>query len=98
MIWTAYTAFFHLPAAISRLNETIFSGDSGVAKNPRVINRIDADQAARDHEPSSVVPVILPRQSRRSGAEDDGCREDNLRIGQHFISCLLDRMTLSSAQ
>ena len=91
MIWTAYTVSFHLPAAIPRFDEAKFSGDSGVAKNPRVINRINADQAAREYIPSSVVLVILPRQSRRSSAKDDGCREGNLGLG-HFVPhvCLID--------
>jgi hypothetical protein len=86
MIWAACTVTFHLPAAIARFDETILSGDSGVAKNPGVIDRINADQAAWDHKPSSIVPVILPRQSRRSSAEDESRRKGNLGLGQHFVS------------
>jgi hypothetical protein len=57
-----------------------------------MINRINAVQAARDHKPASVVPIVLVRQSRRSSAEDEGCREGNLGFGQHFTSpiCLIE--------
>jgi hypothetical protein len=74
------------------LDETIGFGDGGIAENAGVISRIDAVQAARHHKPASVVPIILPRQSRGSSAEDDGCRESNLGLCQHFVSpvCLID--------
>jgi hypothetical protein len=75
MIWTAYAVFFHLPAAIPQFDETIFPSDSGVAKNPRVINRIDAIEAARDHKPAPVLGILRTRQSRGSNAEDEGCCE-----------------------
>jgi hypothetical protein len=58
MIWTAYPDFFHPSAAVPRFDETIFSGDSGVAEIPRVINRINADQAARDYKPASVLSIF----------------------------------------
>jgi hypothetical protein len=47
-----------VPAAISRFDKAIFSNDSGVAKDPRMINRIDAIQAARDDEPASILGII----------------------------------------
>jgi hypothetical protein len=82
----------HVPSVVSRLDEAIGFGDGGIAENTGVINRIDAVQAARHHKPASVVPIILSRQSRGSSTEDDGCRESNLRIGQHLVSpvCLID--------
>jgi hypothetical protein len=43
---------------IPRFDENgICSSDSGVAKNARVINRIDAVQAARD-KPASVLGIL----------------------------------------
>jgi hypothetical protein len=59
MIWTAYAVFFHLPATIPRFEETIFFGDSGVGKNPGVINRIDAVQAARDDIATEVIIISV---------------------------------------
>jgi hypothetical protein len=63
MIWTAYAVFFHLPAAIPQFDETIFPSDSGVAKNPRVINRIDAIEAARDHKPALFSVFSVPARA-----------------------------------
>jgi hypothetical protein len=61
MIWTAYAVFFHLPAAIPQFDE--IPSDSGVAKNPRVINRIDAIEAARDHKPALFSVFSVPARA-----------------------------------
>jgi hypothetical protein len=53
----AYTVSFYLRVAIPRFDETIFSSDRGVAKNPRVINWIDAVQAARDYIAPEVIII-----------------------------------------
>jgi hypothetical protein len=82
----------HVPSVVWRLDETIGFGDGRIPENMGVISRIDAVQAARHHKPTSVVPIILPRQCRGRRAEDDGCREGNPGFDQHFVSpvCLMD--------
>jgi hypothetical protein len=42
---------------------------------------------------------VVAGQSRGSGAENEGCSESNLRVGEHCrISCSVDRLNLSSAE
>jgi hypothetical protein len=84
MIWTVLALFFHVPAAVPQFDEPIFSGDCGVAKNPWVIDRIDAVQAARDHKPTPVLGILRTRQGRGCNAEDESHREGNLGLAQHF--------------
>jgi hypothetical protein len=54
MVWAAQTAWFHPPCAILRSDKTIFSGDSRIAENIRVPNRIYPDQTARHHKQAVV--------------------------------------------
>ena len=63
MIRTAYTALFHVPDAIPRFDKSIFSGYSGVAKDPVVISRIDAVQAAGDHKPARFSVLSDPARA-----------------------------------
>src|ERR1700719_4587785 len=49
VVGTAYTVFFHLPPAVARSDEPIFSGDGRIAENIGVKSRIYPVQAARDH-------------------------------------------------
>jgi hypothetical protein len=77
-----------VPSAIPRLDETIFSGDSGIAKDLGVINRVNSVQAARPHV-STGVPATL-RQSRGSGAENaQNCKRDESHLSTHGGGFLL---------
>jgi hypothetical protein len=67
---SAMTVGRYLPNAIPRSDEAKCVGGGCIAKNIGVMNRIDSDQAARDHSPTLAPPVGAITRSRRSGAED----------------------------
>src|SRR3984893_11754234 len=65
------TGPYHVPLTVLRFDETIlFSGDVGVAKNRRVVSRINSGQAARNHVGAALCPHQRPRQ-RKYGCECD---------------------------
>jgi hypothetical protein len=67
-----------------RYDEAICLGGGGIANNSGVVHRIHSIPAARDDVSSSIV-IAFVRQSRGSGAENEGRRESNLGLGQHFL-------------
>jgi hypothetical protein len=53
------TVGFHLPSAIPRFDETVFSGgDGGITENLGMMGWIDSGQVARSHAPTSIVAAI----------------------------------------
>src|SRR5260370_15420374 len=71
------TVRFDVPSTIRRFDETVCCGNIGMVKDFVVALRIDSVQAARHR---------LFRQSRGSSAEDEGCSQSNLDLGQHFLN------------
>src|SRR5580704_14858921 len=62
----------HVPGAVARSDETIFSGrDGGIAENLGVDCRIDAAQAARQDRPAALTTRVdvVPPGERRGGAK-----------------------------
>jgi len=64
----------HVPNAIWRLDETIFTGDGGIAKNIGMVGRINPDQAAGYHVPAVIAAALFgcdrgsgPEHAERSG-------------------------------
>src|SRR6516165_9799287 len=76
----------HAPNAIRPLDKAIGLGGSRVAENLGVVNRIDPDQAARDHIPAfPATVVVFPRGcGGTENAERSGdCNHDESLVSPH---------------
>jgi hypothetical protein len=96
MLQAVAQPLIHMPDMVRRLEKTKFSGARGATENLRVVNRVDAVEAARPHVSTRVG--ITFRHSRGGCGEDDGCGESNLGLGRHLASpwlvcCLSSRMS-----
>jgi hypothetical protein len=80
---SAVTICLDVPSAIRRFDETECGGNLGMVKDFVVAVGINSVQAARHHRPMTF------RQSRGSSAEDDGCSQSNLGLGEHFPRSIL---------
>src|SRR5215469_12464999 len=74
---SAVTICRHVPGTVRPENETKRSGDGRVAEDLRVVDRVNAIQAARDHRAALVraVPQIL-RGHYRSNAQNTESSEN----------------------
>jgi hypothetical protein len=53
------TVGFYVPGAISRFDETVFSGgDRRIAENLGMMDRINSSQVARSHGPTPIVAAV----------------------------------------
>src|ERR1019366_1872804 len=60
----------HRPSMVPPADESVGSGDGGIAEDFGVIDRIDALQAARDHVPAPTK-IVAERPRRRSATDDN---------------------------
>jgi hypothetical protein len=83
------TVGFHVPGAIPRFDEAVFSGgDGGIAENLGMMGRINSGQVARSHAPTSIAAIgaiLMPGCS--SGAQNaqgrDDCKRQDSLIATH---------------
>jgi hypothetical protein len=82
MLQAVAQTLIHVPGVIGRLDETEFPGGRGIAKDLRMVDRIDAIQAAWPHASTRVAVTFRQRSGRRIEQEGSGYRD--VHLSQHF--------------